>query len=88
VQTSSGWISDRSACYLAAGKPVLLQDTGFSSHLPVGKGLVSFSTLEEAAVLAAEIAAAYDDHCAAAREIAEEYFDSDAVLRQLLEDVL
>jgi hypothetical protein len=88
VHTRSGWFSDRSACYLAAGKPVLLQDTGFSSHLPVGQGLVSFSTVQDAARRVAEITSAYDDHCAAAREVAEDFFDSDKVLGKLLEDVL
>jgi hypothetical protein len=85
VQTRSGWFSDRSICYLASGKPVLAQDTGLAQHYPLGKGLLPFSTLEEAVAGAEEIAGNYDAHCRAARNIAEEYFDSDKVLMRLLQ---
>ncbi len=85
VATSSGWFSDRSTRYLATGRPVLVQDTGFSSLLPTGKGLVSFSTVDEAAAGAESILDDYDSHAAAARRIAEEYFDSDHVLTAFLE---
>jgi hypothetical protein len=88
VQTSSGWFSDRSARYLASGKPVLAQDTGFDRYLPVGEGLLSFRSLGEAVVGVRQIASDYDVHCAAARAIAEEYFDSEQVLGSLLEAVL
>jgi hypothetical protein len=86
VETNSGWFSDRSACYLASGKPVLVQDTGFGRTLPVGDGLVSFRTLAEAVEGARRIARDYSAHCVAARAIAEEYFDSDTVLRRLLDE--
>ena len=58
VETSSGWFSDRTTRYLASGRPVLVQDTGFSRTLPVGEGLVAFRTLDEAVAGAAEIAGA------------------------------
>jgi hypothetical protein len=85
VANRCGWLSDRSVCYLASGKPVLAQDTGFSSNYPVGDGLLAFSTLEEAAMGICEIERNYEHHSAAARLLAEEYFDSDKVLPRLLE---
>jgi hypothetical protein len=84
VASNSGWFSDRSICYLASGKPVLAQDTGFSQHYPCGSGLVPFATLDEAMEGARDINANYTRHARAARELAEEYFDSDKVLRRLL----
>jgi glycosyltransferase involved in cell wall biosynthesis len=84
----SGWFSCRSACYLAAGKPVVVQDTGFSSVLPTGEGIVPFSTLEEAVAAIEEVESNYKRHAQAARAIAEEYFDSDKILKQLLEKTL
>jgi hypothetical protein len=84
VQSRSGWFSDRSICYLASGRPVLAQDTGFSRHHPVGKGLLAFSTLEEAVEGVGRIGADYETHARAARELAEERFGSDRVLRRLL----
>jgi glycosyltransferase involved in cell wall biosynthesis len=85
VDTKSGWFSDRSLCYLASGKPVLAQDTGFRDHYPTGEGLLAYSTLEEAVEGIDAIAADYDRHSRAARAIAEEFFDSDKVLRRLLD---
>ena len=87
VQTGSGWFSDRTVCYLASGKPALVQDTGFSRHYPVGEGLVAFRTLEEAVAGAERIARDYDHHCRVARALAEESFDSDKVLGRLIEEV-
>jgi hypothetical protein len=87
VATGSGWFSDRSVRYLASGKPVLVQDTGFSRNYPVGEGLVAFSSVEEAVAGAERIAAEYDSHSRSARALAEEYFDSDRVLGRLLQDV-
>ena len=87
VETNSGWFSDRTVRYLASGKPVLVQDTGFSRNYPVGEGLVPFRTLEEAVAGARRIVTDYDKHCRAARAIAEEYFDSDKVLGRLLKEV-
>jgi hypothetical protein len=88
VDTSSGWLSDRTVEYLASGKPALVQDTGFSRSYPVGEGLVPFRTVEEAAAGAARIDADYTSHSAAARAIAEEYFDSDKVLGHFLDQAL
>jgi hypothetical protein len=87
VQSRSGWFSDRTTRYLASGKPVLVQDTGFSRCLPTGEGLVAFHTFDEAAAGAESIAADYPAHCQAARRIAEREFDSDRVLGQLMEEI-
>jgi hypothetical protein len=87
VATHSGWFSCRSACYLAAGRPVVVQDTGFSSVLPVGEGLMSFTTLTQAAEAIQEVEGNYDRHCKAARVMAEEFFESDKILQQFIEDV-
>jgi hypothetical protein len=84
VDTRSGWFSDRSACYLASGKPVLAQDTGFTDNYPVGNGLLSFSDLDEAVAGIAEIRSDWESHSRVARTIAEEYFDSRKVLGALL----
>jgi hypothetical protein len=87
VDTAGGWFSDRTVRYLASGKPALVQDTGFGRTLPVGEGLVAFTTLEEAAAGAEEIAGDYERHSRAARALAETYFDSDLVLARLVEDI-
>lgn len=84
VDTQSGWFSERSICYLASGKPVLAQDTGIGPLYPVGAGLLTFRTLEDAVVCVEELARDYPRHCRAARVIAEEFFDSDRVLCDLL----
>jgi hypothetical protein len=81
----TGWFSDRSACYLASGRPVLAEDTGFGDHLPAGEGLVAFTSLEEAAAGAAEIAGDWARHARAARAIAEEHLDARKVLPAMLE---
>jgi len=87
VESRCGWFSDRSACYLASGRPVIAQGTGFARHLPVGEGLLAFANAEEAAVAIEEITADYDRHATAARALAEELLDSRAVLTRLLERV-
>jgi hypothetical protein len=87
VDTHSGWFSDRTVRYLASGKPVLVQHTGFARHLPVGEGLLTFRTIDEAAAGARSIAADYGRHSRAARRIAEEYFESGKVLGQMLEQI-
>jgi len=84
VRLRTGWFSDRSAAYLAAGRPVVTQDTGFGSTLPTGCGLFSFSTVEEAAAAVDAITADYDRHAAGARAVAAEYFDHAVVLPALL----
>jgi hypothetical protein len=88
VATESGWFGDRSARYLAAGKPVLAQDTGLLRTLPTGQGLVTFTTLDEAVAGASAIASEYETHASAARTLAEEYFDGTVVVRRVLEAVL
>ncbi|MEK9142385.1 MAG: hypothetical protein AAB308_15130 [Nitrospirota bacterium] len=84
VEFSTGWVSDRSPLYLASGRPVLVQSTGIEPHLPIGKGLLTFSTMEEALAGIEDINGDYAGHCRAAREIAETYFDSDRVLTNVL----
>jgi len=83
-----GWFSCRSACYLAAGRPVVVQDTGFSSVLPVGEGILPFKTIEEAVQAIQEVEANYTQHSKAAREIAEAYFNSDKVLTKLIDEAM
>ena len=85
VGTRSGWFSDRSACYLAAGRPVVLQATGFEDSLPVGVGAIAVHTPEEAAEALAEVRGDYAAHAAAARELAREYFDAERLLGDALE---
>jgi len=86
VETSSGWFSDRTVRYLASGRPVLVQDTGFSANLPVGEGLLAFTDLDGAVQGAERIAADYEHHRRAARAVAEAHFDSDTVLSRFLEE--
>jgi hypothetical protein len=88
VATRSGWFSERSANYLSTGRPVVTQETGFSSWLPSGLGVLPFSTLDEATAAIAELQGRYEEHCKAAREIADEYFDSTRVLRDLIDRAL
>src|SRR5207237_4330670 len=76
VSTACGWFSDRSAAYLASGRPVVIQDTGFSDSLPCGRGLLTFDTPEQAAISIRALADDYSGHCRAARGIAEECFDA------------
>jgi hypothetical protein len=87
VETGSGWFSDRSVYYLASGKPVLVQDTGFSRNLTVGHGLLAYSTMDEALEGTDRIRLDYDRHCRAAREVAQSFFDSDKVLTLFLEQL-
>jgi hypothetical protein len=82
--TRCGWFSDRSECFLAAGRPVVLQSTGFEDLLPTGKGLFSVRTEEEAAQAIRAIRADYPAHSAAAGALAREYFDSDRILSRML----
>ena len=85
VDTCSGWFSERSICYLASGKPVLAQDTGIARLYPVGEGILTFRTPDEAAACVEKVQRNYEKHCRAARAIAEQVFDSDIVLNQLLD---
>ena len=83
----TGWFSDRSVCYLAAGRPVVTQDTGFGRSVPTGEGLFAYATEDEALAAIAAIADDYPKHSAAAGEIAREYFDGVRVLGELLNEV-
>jgi len=87
VDTRGGWFSDRSACYLASGKPVIAQETGFSAHLPTGEGLIPFNTLDEAVAAVDEVRSDPVRHRRAAREIAEEHLDAARVLRHLVDEL-
>ena len=87
VVSDSGWFSDRSACYLASGRPVIAQETGFSRFLPTGQGLFAFESQEDVVAASQELRSDYERHGDAARAIAEEHFDSDRVLTRLLERV-
>jgi hypothetical protein len=84
VRLRSGWFSERDACYLASGKPVIAQDTGFGAALPVGAGLFAVRTVEEAAAAVEAIERDYAAHCRAARRLAEECFEARAVAGRLL----
>jgi hypothetical protein len=86
VALRTGWFSCRSACYLAAGRPVVVQDTGFSSIYPSGAGLMAYATADEAARALAEVESDYGRHAAAALEISRQYFDSGKVLGKMIED--
>jgi hypothetical protein len=88
VEAHTGWFSERSAGYLASGRPVVVQDTGFSEWLAHDGGVVPFDTPEAAVAGIKDISARYDHHCAAAREIAEAYFDARTVLTDLVERAL
>jgi hypothetical protein len=87
VVSRSGWFSDRSVCYLASGRPVLGQETGFSDVLPTGEGLLAFTTMDELLAGIEELRADYPGHRRAARALAETVFDSDSVLTRLLDAV-
>jgi hypothetical protein len=87
VATNCGWFSDRSAAYLASGRPVVMQDTGFSDHLPCGRGLLAVHTVDEAAAAIDEINSDYEAHSRWGREIADGYLDTRTVLGRLLNEL-
>jgi hypothetical protein len=87
VATNSGWFGDRAAAYLAAGRPVVMQETGFSAHLPTGSGLFAVENAAEAAAAIDEIADNYASHSAAARSLALEYLDTTVVLPRFLAEI-
>jgi hypothetical protein len=84
VKLQNGWISDRSLCYLASGKPVVMQNTGPNPYLPFGEGIFRFSTVDDAAEALATVNADYQKHCRSAREIAETYFDARRIADKIL----
>jgi len=85
VRLNTGWFSDRTACYLAAGRPVITQETGFTAHYGGKEGLLAFSTMEEITEAVAAIRADYKKHSRAALEIAREVFEAEKVLASLLD---
>jgi hypothetical protein len=85
VATRSGWFSDRTQCYLASGRPAVVQDTGWTAHLPAGSGLFAFSTPEEALAGIDAVNGDYQRHAKCAADIAHEHFDANRVLPRLLE---
>ena len=87
VATNSGWFSDRSAAYLACGRPVVVQDTGFSDHLPCGEGLFAVRSVDDAVAAIDAIEADYQRHSTAARAIAEEYLHTRVVLPAFLRNL-
>jgi hypothetical protein len=87
VRLRSGWFSERSACYLAAGRPVVTEDTGFGTVLPTGEGLFAFNSLEDIVAAVEAIDADYDRHSRAALSIAQDYFKAETVLAKVLEDL-
>ena len=85
VASRSGWFSERSAGYMAVGRPVVVQDTGFSRHLPTGNGLLAFAGFEEAVAAIGEVERRYEHHCRAARALVEAHFDARDVLGRMLD---
>jgi len=85
VANASGWFSDRTECYLAAGRPAIVQDTGWTAHLPSGEGLLAFSDADEAVAGVERINACHEHHARRAREIAREHFEAGTVLTRLLD---
>jgi hypothetical protein len=88
LRLQNSWVSDRSLCYLASGKPVVVQHTGLNPYLPTGEGFLQFSTPAEAAEALATVNADYERHCRAAREIAEAYFDARQTAGRILNAAL
>jgi len=88
VKLQNAWVSDRTVCYLASGKPAVVQHTGPSAYLPDGEGMFRFSTLEGAAAAVDAINSDYERHCRAARDIAETHFDATRVLSRVLSEAL
>jgi hypothetical protein len=88
MRFQNAWVSDRTLCYLASGRPAVVQDTGPSAFLPNGEGLFRFTTVSEAAAALAAVNADYERHCRAARALAETWFDATRTMRDLLESTL
>jgi hypothetical protein len=87
VRLKSGWFSERSACYLAAGRPVVTQDTGFGRVVPTGEGLFAFNTMDDILAAFDAISSDYEKHSRSAAAIADEYFEAERVLAKLLSDL-
>ena len=87
VASRCGWFSDRSVCFLASGRPVIAQETGFSRHLPTGSGLLPFRTVDDIVAAVQRLTSDYSAHARTARQLAEEHFDSRQVLQKLLSNI-
>jgi hypothetical protein len=85
VRPKTGWFSDRTVCYLAAGRPVITQETGFSKYVPSGRGLFGFESMTDILAAVDAIEGDYAGHCRAAREVAAEYFDAEKVVGSLMQ---
>ena len=88
MRFQNGWVSDRTLCYLASGKPVVVQNTGQNAYLPNGEGMFRFSTPAEAARAFQEINRDYQKHSRAARQIVETFFDAKQVVKEILSHAL
>jgi hypothetical protein len=88
ASTRCGWFSERTANYLASGRPAVVQETGFSDWMDTGAGIISFDSADEALAGVDEVSARYDKHCKAARDVAESYFDASRVLSALVEEAM
>jgi glycosyltransferase involved in cell wall biosynthesis len=88
MRLQNSWVSDRTICYLASGRPAVVQNTGPSPYLDTGAGLLRFSTIDEAAAALSEVHANYEAHRAAARELAVAHFDARKVIGEILEVAL
>jgi hypothetical protein len=88
MRLQNGWVSDRTVCYLASGKPVVVQHTGPSRFLPEAEGVFRFQCMDDAVSALAAIQADYEHHSRIARALAEEYFDGRRVVGQILERAL
>jgi hypothetical protein len=84
VRPRTGWFSDRSACYLAAGRPVITEDTGFGKFIRTGRGLFAFTTMDDILAAVDAIESDYEGHCRAARDIAESHFAAERVVESLM----
>jgi hypothetical protein len=85
VRLNSGWFSDRTVCFLAAGRPCVVQDTGFSRRVPCEAGLLEWNTSEEAAEALNQVSQDYERHAQAAKAVAREYFDTSVLLPPILQ---
>jgi hypothetical protein len=88
MQLQNAWVSDRTICYLASGKPAIVQDTGPSRFLPHAEGLFRFRNIDEAVRMISLVESDYDRQCQAARALAETYFDAEKVIAAVLEKAL
>ena len=88
MQLQNAWVSDRTICYLASGKPAIVQDTGPSRFLPDAEGLFRFRNIDEAVRMISLVESDYDRQCQAARALAETYFDAEKVIAAVLEKAL